>query len=1089
MKNTKQTTKSRRTLAFFICLALLITLLPQSAVPAKAASTWTIQRTTLSGGGSKFTVKRSESGYSQTVQYRTVSISALAGKHFTEKVGSLTFGPNDTEKSVTVSETSLGDVPLRYRYYSAEKIYYRFEVTDPAGALLAENTREYYIGTTNAAYHLGGSDWVNRTVKDLAYFNNKQLTSTPSNKYLDAGFTPTEGVEASGTYQGYVLIDDSYDYTKYPATLSPDSLFVANRAGGSGEYYKLIGDKLFASVIFTEKEKDDGYAYVQILTGDANTPYDEGYDPNGAVNDPVKSIYKACFELQKGSGVYSGSGQWIFPHYTDQTDNGGTVNDFYLPSGIGSPYSYLWQQKYRSEDLRGLCTVPDPEDNNTTISYPNNAFLLDPDVGPLTVRFDCGGNNDDTYGYKDVKVRWALWDNTAPTVMTNDIAVSPGIHAKGNRVTISIPFSEPVLTPDTVYKTYYLYTSWGKLALDLSCEGTNVLSYTGEITADPGTVLKITGFYESTIITDLVGIEFDPVLTKTFSNYTVDETYTINYGSYGGVNPTKYTAKSDAITLVNPTRNFYTFAGWTGTGLTEPTMTVTIPTGSTGNRKYTATWTPDPVPLWGSENGADGSAEHPYIITSPEGLVLLSTRSNVHKEGFGGVHFKLGCDIDMAGVANFTPIGQGQTFFGSFDGDGHAIRNLTSTVDGRRAGLFAYVNGTAGSNNSITNIILDNATFTDITTYQYAYSTMAGISAITYIPLTNCFVLDCTISGKIDGNSEFAPIATESLTYVSNCYWHNCVINGESNSNVFTVTVGDGTTAAGTPTVSYKGVDYYSQGAAITVTLPEAESEYADYLTGITSGETAVPCTQTGDTTYTFNMPAGDVTVSVVREYRLPVGVDGSGLDIAPLTATKLVRNVPAGLTVAGMKALLQNDPASLTFKQYDETAQEWTTLDDADAVGTGTVVDLDSLYGAGFLSEYTLVVTGDVSGDGLVNTADYNEMKTLILENDVCGLNSKSAAAAYEYGVDFNGDEILDVLDLREMKRLLEKQQKAQKNTTSNALSSDRAFFLCLFVYDNGKVTRKSVPISGVLSQAMAPFMASVICLAMARPSPCPPV
>jgi hypothetical protein len=129
---------------------------------------------------------------------------------------------------------------------------------------------------------------------------------------------------------------------------------------------------------------------------------------------------------------------------------------------------------------------------------------------------------------------------------------------------------------------------------------------------------------------------------------------------------------------------------------------------------------------------------------------------------------------------------------------------------------------------------------------------------------------------------------------------------------------------------------------------------------------------------------------------------------------------VPAGLTVAGMKALLQNDPASLTFKQYDETAQEWTTLDDADAVGTGTVVKLDSLYGAGFLSEYTLVVTGDVSGDGLVNSVDYNEMKTLILENDVCGLNSKSAAAAYEYGVDFNGDLILDVLDLRAMKRLL---------------------------------------------------------------------
>ena len=41
----------------------------------------------------------------------------------------------------------------------------------------------------------------------------------------------------------------------------------------------------------------------------------------------------------------------------------------------------------------------------------------------------------------------------------------------------------------------------------------------------------------------------------------------------------------------NPTRQGYDFAGWTGTGLDKPTMTVTVPAGSTGNRGYTATWT------------------------------------------------------------------------------------------------------------------------------------------------------------------------------------------------------------------------------------------------------------------------------------------------------------------------------------------------------------------------------------------------------------------------------------------------------------------------------------------------------------------
>ena len=72
------------------------------------------------------------------------------------------------------------------------------------------------------------------------------------------------------------------------------------------------------------------------------------------------------------------------------------------------------------------------------------------------------------------------------------------------------------------------------------------------------------------------------------------ELYTIGYDLAGGSvatpNPTTYTTWSNAITLVNPTREGYTFMGWTGTDLTEPTMTVTIPQGSTGNRTYTATW-------------------------------------------------------------------------------------------------------------------------------------------------------------------------------------------------------------------------------------------------------------------------------------------------------------------------------------------------------------------------------------------------------------------------------------------------------------------------------------------------------------------
>lgn len=71
--------------------------------------------------------------------------------------------------------------------------------------------------------------------------------------------------------------------------------------------------------------------------------------------------------------------------------------------------------------------------------------------------------------------------------------------------------------------------------------------------------------------------------------YTI--TYTLDGGTVATANPTKYTRATAAFTLNNPTKEGYTFAGWTGTGLEEATETVTIAKGSTGARSYTATWT------------------------------------------------------------------------------------------------------------------------------------------------------------------------------------------------------------------------------------------------------------------------------------------------------------------------------------------------------------------------------------------------------------------------------------------------------------------------------------------------------------------
>ena len=70
--------------------------------------------------------------------------------------------------------------------------------------------------------------------------------------------------------------------------------------------------------------------------------------------------------------------------------------------------------------------------------------------------------------------------------------------------------------------------------------------------------------------------------------------YKINYELNDGVisweNVTWYTIESEYITLINPTKTWYTFTWRSGTELNSLTTTVTIPTWSTWDREYEANW-------------------------------------------------------------------------------------------------------------------------------------------------------------------------------------------------------------------------------------------------------------------------------------------------------------------------------------------------------------------------------------------------------------------------------------------------------------------------------------------------------------------
>ena len=101
---------------------------------------------------------------------------------------------------------------------------------------------------------------------------------------------------------------------------------------------------------------------------------------------------------------------------------------------------------------------------------------------------------------------------------------------------------------------------------------------------------------------------YKPTATKTVIDYTI--AYELNGGALptGATNKTEYTVETESFTLNNPSKAGYEFKGWTGgtvntqgqidntipAGSTEnvstPTTTLTVNSGSLGNRKYTANW-------------------------------------------------------------------------------------------------------------------------------------------------------------------------------------------------------------------------------------------------------------------------------------------------------------------------------------------------------------------------------------------------------------------------------------------------------------------------------------------------------------------
>ncbi len=211
----------------------------------------------------------------------------------------------------------------------------------------------------------------------------------------------------------------------------------------------------------------------------------------------------------------------------------------------------------------------------------------------------------------------------------------------------------------------------------------------------------------------------------------------------------------------------------------------------------TAAWSyPTSAPATPFESGT-GESSDPYIIKTAQQLANMAYLVNNDNTNYGGKHYKLDANIDLAG-GNWTPIGYANSmedyafFAGSFDGAGYTISNLKlGTEDNQdnlgmftgllsvgiiknvnlsdvnvmgRWGIGCIVNSSQG--------IIDNCHITSGT-----ISGVSNVGAIVCSALNGSIVRNCSNKASIvypensATASGFAGIAAESWgAMIENCY-------------------------------------------------------------------------------------------------------------------------------------------------------------------------------------------------------------------------------------------------------------------------------------------------------------------------------
>ena len=498
---------------------------------------------------------------------------------------------------------------------------------------------------------------VNPTKKGYTFtgWTGTDLTNPSTNVTIPTGSTGNRSYTANYTINNYTLTVDpnggEYNHSVNPIDIANDygtviTLDTPSRTGYTFTGWTLTGKGSLVDNAYTYSDGNGTVtANYEVIT--YNITYEGLTDAEiTALNNPTTYTVENSIVLTNPQNRVDGEGD-VSEVFTGWTYGETTTQNVNIPAGSTGNKHFKANFTHVDPDTY----IIDYELNGGTVSTAN----------PTTYTIKTGGftlNNPSKDGYT-----FAGWTGTGLTEITENVTIPA--RSTGNRS------YEAHYTPINYTITYNGLTDAEKNALgnptgyniesdaitlaNPTREGYIFAGWTGSNGDVPGNV---------TIPTGSIG-------NKTYTAHFVENGYEISYelngGSVSTPNPISYTVESDNITLNNPTKDGYTFAGWTGTDLTEPTLTVTIPTGSTGNREYEAHYNVVPYNItYGGLTDAEITA-----LNNPTGYNIETetfTLNNPTREGYtftgwtgsngtnpGNVTIPTGTTGDKEYTANFVP--------------------------------------------------------------------------------------------------------------------------------------------------------------------------------------------------------------------------------------------------------------------------------------------------------------------------------------------------------------------------------------------------------------------------------------------------